>query len=108
MTTFNALRENTNVSNNKGERFKNCFIIRFLLWTFSSQALKKIAHPSENATSHPTIMKTIRPSKVALLGPKGGLCGEIQRNQIFLIVIFPFNLIQIPVQFALKIWGKSQ
>ena len=56
----------------------------------------------------PSIMKTIRPSKVALLGPKGGLCGEIQRNQIFLIVIFSFNLIQIPVQFALKIWGKSQ
>ena len=51
----------------------------------------------------PSIMKTIRPSKVALLAPKGGLCEEIQRNQIFLIVIFPFNLIQIPVQFALKI-----
>ena len=31
---------------------------------------------------------------------KGGLCGEIQRNQMFLIVIFPFNPIQIPVHFA--------
>ena len=87
---------------------KTASLFVFFCGHFLPKHKKKMSHPSENATSHPTIMKTIRPSKVALLAPKGGLCGEIQRNQIFLIVIFPFNLIQIPVKFALKIWGKSQ
>ena len=92
----------------KANVLKTASLFVFFCGHFLPKHKKKMSHPSENATSHPTIMKTIRPSKVALLGPKGGLCGEIQRNQIFLIVIFPFNLIQIPVQFALKIWGKSQ
>ena len=87
---------------------KTASLFVFFCGRFLPKHKKKMSHPSENATHTPFFMKTIRSSKVALLGPKGGLCGEIQRNQMFLIVIFPFNLIQIPVHFALKIWGKSQ
>ena len=40
--------------------------------------------------------------------PKVAWLEKFNRNQIFLIVIFPFNLTQILKHFASKIWGKSQ
>lgn len=84
---------------------QTAFIMCFLLWTFSAQTSKEkkcLSFGKCYITPH-LIMKTICPQRSLLTVPKVVFVEKFYRNQMFLIDIYSFNPIQIPVDFSLKI-----